>query len=146
MLKQACRGGEIDDGRRLEMDGGEVSVIIPTQADFLVLYSTVEGKMLKFSQEYNSSLGKTINQTVKSELLFVEYVAYRDSEGSFLIQELCNVVEEYRNQLDILHIATLVQMRVAYFRSTFAPKKLSIHNKKQMPETRYTLTKLFKFL
>ncbi|CAH0726289.1 unnamed protein product, partial [Brenthis ino] len=112
---QACRGDQKDDGRRIETDG-QVSIVIPTQADFFTLYSTVEN-----------------------------YVAYRDSEGSFLMQELCNIIEEYHDEMDILHMVTLVQMRVAYYRSTFAPSNQSIHNKKQMPETRFTLTKLFKF-
>ncbi|CAH2105007.1 unnamed protein product [Euphydryas editha] len=113
---QACRGGQVDSGKRVQLDGGEASLVIPTHADFLVLYSSVE-----------------------------DYLSYRDIDGSFMIQELCDVIKEYREQWDILHIITLVQRRVAFYRTTYAPSNLSIHDKKQMPETRFTLTKLFMF-
>lgn len=78
-------------------------------------------------------------------LYFPDYLSYRDSEGSFMIQELCDVIEEYHEQWDILHIITVVQRRVAFHRTTFAPSNLAIHDKKQMPETRFTLTKFLKF-
>nr|XP_026488778.1 caspase-1-like [Vanessa tameamea] len=113
---QACRGDQIDSGRRVELDGAETSIIIPTHADFLILYSSVE-----------------------------DYLSFRDREGSFMIQELCDVIDEYHKEWDILHIITLVHRRVAYYRSTYAPSTPSIHDKKQMPETRFSLTKLFKF-
>ncbi|XP_039764687.1 caspase-like isoform X2 [Pararge aegeria] len=113
---QACRGDQIDSGRKVVIDGPEVSVNIPTHADFLVLYSSVEN-----------------------------FVSYRDRDGSFLVQELCDIIEEYHQEWDILHIITLVQRRIAYYRATFSPANLSIHEKKQMPETRFSLTKLFKF-
>ncbi|XP_032510684.2 caspase-1-like [Danaus plexippus] len=113
---QACRGRLVDDGRRLEMDGSEATFVIPTHADFLVLYSTVE-----------------------------DYVSFRDRDGSFMIQELCNVIEEYQKSWDLLHMITLLHRRVAYNKITFAPSHLAIHDKKQMPETRYSLTKLLKF-
>ncbi|XP_034836797.1 caspase-like isoform X2 [Maniola hyperantus] len=113
-IVQACRGDQIDSGRKMAIDGPEVSINIPTHADFLVLYSSVES-----------------------------FVSYRNKEGSFLVQELCDVIEEYHKQWDMLHIITLVQRRVAYYRTTFAPANPSIHDKKQMPETRFTLTKLF---
>ncbi|XP_052747037.1 caspase isoform X2 [Bicyclus anynana] len=114
---QACRGDKVDSGRRVAIDGPDVSVNIPTHADFLVLYSSVES-----------------------------FVSYRNKEGSFLVQELCDVIDEYYKEWDILHIITLVHRRVAYYRSTYAPANLAIHDKKQMPETRYSLTKLFMFI
>ncbi|XP_050685488.1 caspase-1-like [Leptidea sinapis] len=114
LFVQACRGDQKDEGRRVELDSPVASYVVPTHADFLILYSTVE-----------------------------DYLSYRDTNGSFMIQDLCNIIESYHESCDLLHLITLVHHRVAYHRSTYAPKSTH-HNKKQMPETRFSLTKLLK--
>ncbi|CAH2066013.1 unnamed protein product, partial [Iphiclides podalirius] len=114
---QACRGDEMDSGRTVQIDGeDDVNFHVPSHADFFVMYSTVEG-----------------------------FVAYRNVLGSFMVQELCKVIDKFRDSLDVLHIATLLNRQVAYGHSTHTPNNLATHNKKQMPEARFTLTKLFKF-
>jgi len=43
---QACRGDKLDPGvtlRRTETDSTQASYKIPTRADFLIAYSSVEG-------------------------------------------------------------------------------------------------------
>ncbi|XP_068621236.1 caspase-3-like [Battus philenor] len=114
---QACRGIDVDSGRTVQIDGDDSVIFhVPSHADFFVYHSTVEG-----------------------------YAAYRNVKGSFFIQELCEVIDQYHNALDVLHIATLVNRKVAYDYSTYTPRNAATNDKKQMPEARYTLTKLFKF-
>jgi hypothetical protein len=44
LLLQACRGTKVDSGVAVdEVDGYALSYVIPTQADILIAYSTVEG-------------------------------------------------------------------------------------------------------
>ncbi|CAG4972906.1 unnamed protein product [Colias eurytheme] len=116
LFVQACRGNKADSGRRVELDSSGVSYVVPTHSDFLVLYSTVE-----------------------------DYLSYRDINGSFMIQDLCDIIVSYHEQWDLLHLVTMLHNRVAHHRSTYSPRRLEHHDKRQMPETRYTLTKLLKF-
>ncbi|XP_041976413.1 caspase-like isoform X2 [Aricia agestis] len=109
---QACRGKHHDSGRRLALDG-TAAVTISSFADFLVLTSSVE-----------------------------DYVSYRSINGSFMIQELCDVVEQHHQTLDILQLTTLVHRNVCYERAAYAPRNRTMHGGKQMPETRHTLTKI----
>nr|AEK20823.1 caspase-3 [Spodoptera exigua] len=114
---QACRGANMDAGNTVALDSQSDSVLtIPTHADFLVLCSTVE-----------------------------DHLSYRDMYGSWMIQALCHVMEEHHEDLDLLHMITLMNRKVAYERSTYTPSNKAMNNKKQMPETRFTLTKLLKF-
>ncbi|CAK1603521.1 unnamed protein product [Parnassius mnemosyne] len=114
---QACRGSNVDSGRTVQIDSDDGEYFhVPSHADFFVMYSTVEG-----------------------------FLSYRNVLGSFMIQELCKVIDKYHESLDMLHIATLVNRKVAYEYSTYTPKNAATNNKKQMPEARFTLTKLFKF-
>ncbi|XP_026526250.1 caspase-7 [Notechis scutatus] len=90
---QACRGSEFDDGIQtdsgssndtLEMDANP-RYKIPVEADFLYAYSTVPG-----------------------------YYSWRNSgRGSWFVQSLCSVLNEYGKNLEILQILTLVNYRVA---------------------------------
>nr|AEK20817.1 caspase-3 [Eucheira socialis] len=83
---QACRGGLTDVGRRIEMDSNHrVSYVVPTHADFFIMYSTVQ-----------------------------DHKSYRNKYGSFFIQDLCDIVEDYHEFYDLLHLVTLVQNRVAF--------------------------------
>ncbi|KAJ0181601.1 hypothetical protein K1T71_002323 [Dendrolimus kikuchii] len=116
-LVQACRGRLMDEGKSVQVDGDDSNVIkIPTHSDFLVLCSTVE-----------------------------DYVAYRDKNGSWMVQAFCEMVEKYHQELDILQIITLMNQKVAIGRVSHNPDNPEFHGKKQMPETRFTLTKFFKF-
>ncbi|XP_032081710.1 caspase-7 isoform X2 [Thamnophis elegans] len=90
---QACRGSEFDDGIQtdsgssndtLEMDANP-RYKIPVEADFLYAYSTVPG-----------------------------YYSWRNpGKGSWFVQSLCSVLNEYGKRLDILQILTLVNYKVA---------------------------------
>ncbi|XP_026745566.1 caspase-like, partial [Trichoplusia ni] len=111
---QACRGANADDGMTVQLDSENV-MTVPSHADFLLLCSTVE-----------------------------DYLSYRDINGSWMIQALCQVISENYEDLDLLHMITLVNRKVAYERVTYT-RDAKTHNKKQMPETRFTLTKLLKF-
>lgn len=114
---QACRGGNIDAGNTVKLDSESECVLsIPTHADFLILYSTVE-----------------------------DYLSYRDANGSWMIQALCDIVSKHYEDLDLLHMITLINKKVAYERVTYTPRNSETNNKKQMPETRFTLTKYLKF-
>ncbi|KAM3962746.1 ICE protein [Aphomia sociella] len=114
---QACRGKEADDGQFVATDSIKNPVIqIPSHIDFLTLCPTIEG-----------------------------YVAFRDVNGSWMIQELCNVISEHYKDFDILQLMTLVNKRVAFGRTSFNPNSSSYHNKKQTLEFKSTLTKFLKF-
>lgn len=82
-----------------------------------------------------------MNQSVLS---ISDYLSYRDANGSWMIQALCDIIANYHNHLDLLQMITMMNRKVAYERSAYAPNK-PMHNKKQMPETRFTLTKHLKF-
>ncbi|CAB3248193.1 unnamed protein product [Arctia plantaginis] len=114
-LIQACRGDKMDAGKTVHLDSVGF-LTVPTHADFLILCSTVE-----------------------------DYLSYRDANGSWMIQALCHIISKYRNHLDLLHMITLMNRKVAYERASYTPRNKAMHNKKQMPETRFTLTKQLKF-
>ncbi|XP_026748318.2 caspase [Galleria mellonella] len=114
---QACRGDDVDDGNFVETDALSFKTYhIPSHIDFLTLYPTVEG-----------------------------LVAFRDSEGSWMIQELCKIIETHYRDYDILQLITLANKAVAFERTSSNQKNLSIHEKKQTLETKHTLTKFLKF-
>nr|ABC94941.1 ICE-2 [Bombyx mori] len=114
---QACRGPFMDEGRTVVLDGESRGVLrLPTHSDFLFLHSSVDG-----------------------------YLSYRDSRGSWLIQTLCEIIRKNHKEIDLLHMITMVNKSIAYAKSTYTPKCQETNNKKQMTETRFTLTKLFMF-
>uniref|UniRef100_A0A2D4HGW4 Caspase-7 n=1 Tax=Micrurus lemniscatus lemniscatus TaxID=129467 RepID=A0A2D4HGW4_MICLE len=90
---QACRGSEFDEGIQtdsgssndtLEMDANP-RYKIPVEADFLYAYSTVPG-----------------------------YYSWRNpGKGSWFVQSLCSVLNEYGKNMEILQVLTLVNYRVA---------------------------------
>ncbi|XP_057699483.1 caspase-3a [Corythoichthys intestinalis] len=81
---QACRGTELDAG--IEADGGEDGVSrIPVEADFLYAYSTAPG-----------------------------YYSWRNTmTGSWFIQSLCEMLSAHGKTLELLHILTRVNYKVA---------------------------------
>ena len=106
---QACQGGMLDDGvlvRQSTRDSTDtVSYFkIPTYADFMIAYSTLPG-----------------------------FYSFRNTEkGSWFIRSLCQVLEQYHLEFDLLTMMTLVSQRVAYdYTSQAATPELS--QKKQVP-------------
>ncbi|KAI2811413.1 Caspase-7 [Blomia tropicalis] len=117
---QACRGTLFDSGT-LVHDSLSSSLIrndsrtflIPTNADFLLFFSTYEG-----------------------------YYSFRNpSSGSWFIQDLCQVLKEYRNQYDLMTMCTIVCQRIAFERQSKSTDKFR-NRKKQMPCIMSTLTRL----
>ncbi len=46
LLSQACRGTQLDAGVQADDAGGDEAERIPTEADFLMAYSTVPGETI----------------------------------------------------------------------------------------------------
>ncbi|RVE50314.1 hypothetical protein evm_004980 [Chilo suppressalis] len=114
---QACRGGKVDEGRTVRHDGEENQLlVVPSHADFLIMHSSVD-----------------------------DHLSWRDIGGSWMIQELCEIIDAHHHNMDLLHLITLTNRNVAYTRASNTPSNLRTHNMKQIPETRFTLTKLVKF-
>ncbi|XP_008297494.1 caspase-3a [Stegastes partitus] len=80
---QACRGTDLDAG--IETDSGEDTTKIPVEADFLYAFSTAPG-----------------------------YYSWRNTmTGSWFIQSLCDMVSKYGKELELQHIMTRVNHKVA---------------------------------
>ncbi|XP_012710613.2 caspase-7 isoform X1 [Fundulus heteroclitus] len=117
---QACRGSEFDDG--IQTDSGPPNDTletdanprhkIPVEADFLFAYSTVPG-----------------------------YYSWRNpGRGSWFVQALCNILNEFGKQLEIMQILTRVNYMVATsFESWSEDPRFS--EKKQIPCVVSMLTK-----
>ncbi|XP_073934369.1 caspase-7 isoform X3 [Castor canadensis] len=114
---QACRGTELDDG--IQADSGPINDMdanprykIPVEADFLFAYSTVPG-----------------------------YYSWRNpGSGSWFVQALCSVLDEYGKKLEIMQILTRVNHRVARHFESQSDNPL-FHEKKQIPCVVSMLTK-----
>ncbi|XP_049620471.1 caspase-7 [Suncus etruscus] len=114
---QACRGTELDDGvmpdsGAFDDEGPTVRSKIPVEADFLSVYSTVPG-----------------------------YYSWRSpGHGSWFVQALCSVLQEYGKSLEIMQILTRVNSRVA---QNFESKNNNpdFNEKKQVPSIVSSLTK-----
>ncbi|XP_061107233.1 caspase-7-like [Conger conger] len=112
---QACRGTELDGGVEMDsvaVEDDESPTRIPVEADFLYAYSTAPG-----------------------------YYAWRDTQnGSWFIQSLCSILDEFGKQLEIMQLMTRVNNMVALnFQVTH--RKPSLNAKKQMPCIVSMLTK-----
>ncbi|XP_070770392.1 caspase-3a [Enoplosus armatus] len=81
---QACRGTDLDAG--IEADSGEDGTTkIPVEADFLYAFSTAPG-----------------------------YYSWRNTmTGSWFMQSLCDMISKYGKELELLHIMTRVNHKVA---------------------------------
>ncbi|XP_034044333.1 caspase-3a [Thalassophryne amazonica] len=81
---QACRGTDLDAGIEADsVDDGAMR--IPVEADFLYAYSTAPG-----------------------------YYSWRNTiSGSWFIQSLCDMITKYGKELELLHIMTRVNHKVA---------------------------------
>ncbi|XP_063332101.1 caspase-3a [Pelmatolapia mariae] len=107
---QACRGTNLDPG--IETDSGTDGVKIPVEADFLYAFSTAPG-----------------------------YYSWRNTlTGSWFIQSVCDMISKYGKELEILHIMTRVNHKVAVeFES--ASNSPGFDAKKQIPCIVSMLTK-----
>lgn len=121
---QACRGGSFDPGYELQTDNaGSFSSrpltrkpTIPTEADFLFAYAAAPN-----------------------------FVSFRTkAEGSWFIQTLCDVIEQYRKKEHLADMLTKVQYIVAreFERGNFGSGKNPEYSK-QMPTVETRLTKPF---
>ncbi|XP_042556614.1 caspase-3 isoform X1 [Dipodomys spectabilis] len=111
---QACRGTELDCG--IETDSGSDDDMpcqkIPVEADFLYAYSTAPG-----------------------------YYSWRNSkDGSWFIQSLCAMLKCYASKLELMHILTRVNWKVAREYESFSLDSM-FHAKKQIPCIVSMLTK-----
>ncbi|KAM4751351.1 caspase-3a [Anableps anableps] len=80
---QACRGTDLDPG--VESDSPDETTKIPVEADFLYAFSTAPG-----------------------------YYSWRNTtSGSWFIQSLCDIIGKYGRELELLHIMTRVNHKVA---------------------------------
>lgn len=81
---QACRGTDLDAGIETDSPDDE-GARIPVEADFLYAYSTAPG-----------------------------YYSWRNTmTGSWFMQSLCDMVSKYGRELELLHIMTRVNHKVA---------------------------------
>lgn len=81
---QACRGTDLDAGIETDSPDDE-STRIPVEADYLYAYSTAPG-----------------------------YYSWRNTmTGSWFMQSLCDMVSKYGRELELLHIMTRVNHKVA---------------------------------
>ncbi|KAG5328669.1 CASP1 protein, partial [Acromyrmex charruanus] len=119
---QACQGDKLDPGitlkERTETDGYPSSIFrIPTQADFLIAYSTIPG-----------------------------YYSWRNtSRGSWFMQALCVELRDNGTRYDLLTMLTFVCQRVAVDFESNTPDNMAMHQQKQIPCITTMLTRLVKF-
>ncbi|KAK0134702.1 Caspase-3 [Merluccius polli] len=109
---QACRGTELDGGIETDSGSDNSTTKIPVEADFLYAYSTAPG-----------------------------YYSWRNtSSGSWFMQSLCEMIGKYASKMDLLHILTRVNHKVAvdFVSVTNAP---DFDAKKQIPCVVSMLTK-----
>lgn len=115
---QACRGTALDDGAIYETDSvdEQTSERIPVEADFLYAYSTAPG-----------------------------YYSWRNTgNGSWFMQAMCEMLQQYRGELELMQIMTRVNRKVAlHFES--ASNLPGYSGKKQIPCIVSMLTKDFYF-
>ncbi|KAI5630442.1 caspase 3, apoptosis-related cysteine peptidase a, partial [Silurus asotus] len=108
---QACRGTDLDSGVETDSDSDN-SMKIPVEADFLYAYSTAPG-----------------------------YYSWRNTmTGSWFMQSLCEMLSKHGRELELMHILTRVNHKVALdFES--ASTMPGFHAKKQIPCIVSLLTK-----
>lgn len=116
---QACRGDNLDDAvTEMSVEDDEMAVdagvlyTLPAGADFIMCYSTAEG-FCSFREPLN---------------------------GSWYIQDLCEILGRYHSELQFTDILTLVNMKVS-LRSVPNCRNRAAIGKKQMPCFASMLTK-----
>ncbi|KAL6440539.1 hypothetical protein ACFW04_003208 [Cataglyphis niger] len=110
---QACRGDQVDSGVVLsprsltqsEVTDTVSSYKIPTHADFLIAHSSVQ-----------------------------DFYTWRNpTEGTWYIQCLCEVLDEYGTTMDLIKMLTLTARKVATDFASINPIDKTMHDKKQVP-------------
>lgn len=104
---QACQGERLDHGVSVigadSLDSAAY-LKIPNHADFLIAYSTLPG-----------------------------FYSWRNTqEGSWFMQAVIRVLSDYHHELDLLTMLTIVNHRVAYYKSSNATTE-EFNDKKQVP-------------
>lgn len=104
---QACQGERLDHGVSVigadSLDSAAY-LKIPTHADFLIAYSTLPG-----------------------------FYSWRNTQdGSWFMQAIIRVMNDCHHELDLLTMLTIVNHRVAYYKSSNATTE-EFNNKKQVP-------------
>ncbi|KAK5608113.1 hypothetical protein CRENBAI_004111 [Crenichthys baileyi] len=113
---QACRGTELDNGIEADAEQAQTSERIPVEADFMYAYSAAPG-----------------------------YYSWRNTNnGSWFIQSLCETLNKFSGQLELMQLMTRVNHKVAFdFES--ASSLPGFDGKKQIPCVVSMLTKDFYF-
>ncbi|EFN67188.1 Caspase-1, partial [Camponotus floridanus] len=110
---QACRGDQVDSGvvlsprnsTPLEATDTITSYKIPTHADFLIAHSSVQ-----------------------------DFYTWRNPvEGTWYIQCLCKILDEYGTEMDLISMLTLTARKVATDFASNNPKDETMHGMKQVP-------------
>jgi len=119
---QACRGDRLDNGEKVKpfdlIDGNSETFKIPSYADILISYSTVPG-----------------------------FYSWRNTtDGSWYIQALSMVFQQFGHEHDLMTLLTLVNQKVAYDFESYTPNVPEMNQKKQIPCISSMLTRkvLFK--
>ncbi|XP_077299003.1 uncharacterized protein LOC143920159 [Arctopsyche grandis] len=119
---QACRGNKLDQGHSV-IDGipehlppKSNKVKVLQMADFLQMYSTYD-----------------------------DHVSWRESNGTWFIQSLCEVLENEALYWDLVQLLTFVNKKVAYEYESSTKTQKSTDGMKQIPQVKSMLTKLLKF-
>jgi len=115
---QACRGKYLDAGHLMQDVTDTPSYFrIPTWADFLIAYSTVEG-----------------------------YYSWRHvQKGSWFLQALVSVIREKSHCDDLMTMFAEINRKVSYEFTSNNPKDEDYHNRKQVPCVSSMLTRLLYF-
>lgn len=105
---QACQGERLDHGVSVigndSIDSTTAYFKIPSHADFLIAYSTLPG-----------------------------FYSWRNTQdGSWFMQALIRVLNDFHHELDLLSMLTIVNHRVAYYKTSNA-SSADFTNKKQVP-------------
>ncbi|KAI2795889.1 Caspase-7 [Blomia tropicalis] len=116
---QACQGEMFDSGTLVHdsITPNPGYFLIPNFADFLIFYSTYPG-----------------------------HFSWRNSNrGSWFIQELCSVLQQYSEKFDLMTMLTIVCQKVAFNYQSNVPNSIEMDKKKQIPCVMSTLTRLVTF-
>ncbi|XP_077466182.1 caspase-3-like [Stigmatopora argus] len=109
---QACRGAQLDDGIEADSIVAKTSDKLPLEADFLYAYSTAPG-----------------------------YYSWRNRQnGSWFIQALCEMLQRFKGELELMQIMTRVNHKVATHFESYSTES-GFTGKKQIPYISSMLTK-----
>ncbi|RWS27909.1 caspase-like protein, partial [Leptotrombidium deliense] len=113
----ACQGNKFDAGVKViscsNVADSDASYNFLSLPDFLIAQSTVPG-----------------------------YYAWRNTfDGSWFIQALVNTIKKYHNEMDLLSMLTIVNLKVAYYFESHNPNNAEFDKKKQVPCVKTMLTR-----